>query len=289
MLELKPLVYNYSNPSQFLRDLLQSKQRQNPLFSVRAWAQQMGFKGHTALVFFLNGQRKIKPTHVPSILKGLKLSEEEEKFWSALVHFDCAESEEEKNYFLQQLKVLHPAKDFCVLEIDKFRLVADWLHMALLEMTNLKDFRAEPEWIQKRLAFPVDIHEIEEALVRLRNLKLLKYDNGTLLKTNERLTTPKDRASECVREHHKQVLMNGFEAIEKQDVSERFFNSCAMTIDRSKLNEAKELVRKFRSDMAKLMEKSPGDETYQLSVQFFKLTQTPEPNGEEKCSDSNLH
>jgi uncharacterized protein (TIGR02147 family) len=103
-------------------------------------------------------------------------------------------------------------------------------------------------------------------------LNLLRVENGRYIKTNERLTTPNDRASECIREHHKQVMQNGFKAIEEQDISERVLNSCAMTIDAGKMNEAKELILKFRQDMAKLMEKPSGDETYQLSIQFFKLT-----------------
>jgi uncharacterized protein (TIGR02147 family) len=273
MLEIRPIVYNYSDPSSYLRDLLQSKQRSNPLFSVRSWARQMGLKSHAALVFFLNGQRKLRPSHVPSVLKGLRLNEDEGKFWTALVHLDCASSEEEKKFFLDQLKILHPAKDFSILDIEKFRLVSDWLHMAILEMTRLQDFQSDAHWIQKRLAFPIEIHQVQEALNRLLNLNLLKMEKGRFVKTNERLTTPKDRPSESIREHHKQVLRNGFDAIEMQTVAERVYDSCAMTVNASKLPEAKELIRKFREDMAKLMEKNPGDETYQLSVQFFKLTQ----------------
>ncbi len=272
MFEMRPIVYNYSDPLHYLRDTFEAKRRQNPLFSVRSWAQQMGLKGHSSLVFFLKGQRAIRPHHIPQVLKGLKLSANEEKFWSALVHLQNARSEEEKNIHLGQLRLLHPAPDFSILETEKFRLVADWLHMALLEMTRLADFQSDPLWIQMRLALPVELHQIQEAINRLLNLGLLKNDQGRLVKTNERLTTPKDRPSDCVREHHKQVLQNGFLAIDQQDVNERFFNSCAMTIDISKLPEAKELIRKFREDMSKLMEKNPGDETYQLSTQFFKLT-----------------
>jgi uncharacterized protein (TIGR02147 family) len=272
MLENRPNVYNYSNAQQYLRASFEAKRRQNSLFSLRSWAQQMGLKGHSSLVFFMRGQRKIRPKHIPTLLKGLRLSEAEEKFWSALVHLESAESEEEKNYFLNQLALLHPARTYNILDIEKFRLIADWLHMAILEMTKLKDFKSDIHWIQKRLAFPVDEHYIQEALTRLMNLHLLKMENGQYVKTNERLTTPNDRPSECIREHHKQVLQNGLLAIDQQDVNERVVNSCAMTIDISKMPEAKELILKFRQDMAKLMEKPEGDETYQLSVQFFKLT-----------------
>ena len=60
--------------------------------------------------------------------------------------------------------------------------------------------------------------------------------------------------------------------MDEQGVHERILNASAFTIDSSRLPEAKELLLKFRADMAKLLEKKGGDETYELSVQLFKLT-----------------
>jgi hypothetical protein len=63
------------------------------------------------------------------------------------------------------------------------------------------------------------------------------------------------------------------EAIEAQSVDERDYSSCALTIKKDMLPKAKEIIAKFRAEMASVLEKHPGDETYQLSVQFFRLTE----------------
>jgi uncharacterized protein (TIGR02147 family) len=269
---MTPNVYDYSEPRTFLRDMLAEKQNHNPLFSIRAWARQMGFQCHTSLVFFLNGKRKIRPEHFDRLNKGLRLSGSEEAYFRNLVHMHCSKTESERSHYEANLQLLKPTKEEALVDMEKFKLIADWIHMAILEMTKLGNFEGSAEWIAKRLKVPLPIGQIQEAIDRLVYLGLLKWEDGRLVKTNERLTTPKDRSSECAREHHKQVIRNALISVEEQDLSERILNSCAMTIDSSRLEEAKQLILRFRSDLAKLMEKDGGDETYQLSVQFFKIT-----------------
>jgi uncharacterized protein (TIGR02147 family) len=269
---LIPSVYNYHDPQDFLRDMHDYKRNTNPHFSVRSWAKQMGLKGHTSLVFFLKGERQIRAQHCEFLFRGIKLDDNQKDYLSSLVHLKNASSDMETNYYESKLKVLHPAKNFSYIDLDKFRVIADWSFMAILEMTGLKDFNPNPIWIAARLNNLVSPEKVTNVLNRLLGMGLLKIENGIYIKTNERLTTPKDRPSESIREHHKQVLSNAIAAIDVQDVSERSYDSCTMTIDKSRINEAKELIQKFRSEMAKLMEKDKGDETYQLSVQFFKLT-----------------
>lgn len=277
---MTPMIYDYAEPRTYLRDVLSQKQAHNPLFSIRAWARQMGFQCHTSLVFFLNGKRKIRPEHLDRLNRGLKLATTEETYLRTLVHLQCAKTESERTHYEARLKLLRPSKEDTLLETEKFRLIADWIHMTILEMTQLADFQGSSEWIARRLKFRQNVAQVQTALDRLINLGLLKREGEKLVKTNERLTTPKDRSSECIREHHRQVLQNALTAIDSQSVNERVLNSCTMTVDSSRLEEAKELILKFRTDMAKLMEKEGGDETYQLSVQFFKLTGQHSEKGE---------
>jgi uncharacterized protein (TIGR02147 family) len=236
----------------------------------------MGFRCHSSLVLLLNGNRKIRPEHFDRLNRGLKLSGDEEAYFRTLVHFRAASSEKEKSHFEARLKLLSPDREQTLLDTERFRSIADWIHMAILEMTELKDFEPNSCWIAKRLKNKVKEEEVTSAIDRLLQLGLLEWRDGYLVKTNANLTTPRDRASECIREHHRQVLRNAITAIDEQDVSERVLNSSTLTIDVSRLPEAKELILKFREDMGKLLEKRNGDETYQLSVQLFKLTESGE-------------
>lgn len=267
-----PRVHHYTDPRHFLVDAFKGKQERNRSYSLRALAQQMGFKCHSSLLLIYQGKRKILPEHVDRIVSGLKVPETEAKYFRALVHLGNAKTEKDREFYLGELKSLYPAPDFSVLEVEKFRLISDWIHMAILEMTQLADFRADLDWLVRRLAFPATRAAVDTAVRRLQLLGLLKTDGDRWSKTQERLTTPRDFPSESIREHHRQVFTNAIDAIESQTVGERVFNSCAMTVDSSKLEEAKNLISKFRTEMSRLMEKPGGDETYQLTIGFFKLT-----------------
>jgi uncharacterized protein (TIGR02147 family) len=272
---LEPVVYDHPEPRTFLRAVLAHKKGRNRRFSLRAWSKQMGFPCHTSLVFFLNGQRRVRPEHLDKLNRGLRLGGDEEKYFRLLVQRENAKHADERAELTSRLDLLKPSREQALLDAEKFQFVADWIHMAILEMTELRGFRAEPGWIAARLG--VELTEAEEALVRLRKLGLLVRRGNRLVKSNEHLTTPGTRASEAVREHHKQVLALAARAVDEQSVKERVLNSSAFTIDPSRLPQAQELILKFRADMAKLLEKKDGEETYELSVQLFRLTKPETP------------
>lgn len=278
---MQPKIFHYTDPRHFLVDTFKFKQEKNPLFSIRALSKQMGFKCHSSLVLFFKGKRQIRPEHVGKIVQGLKITEAEAEYFSSLVSFQNAKNEAEKKHFEEQMKKLSPTKRFSILELDRFRVIADWYHMAILEMTQLKNFVPSTEWIQKNLFFKTHIQDVQMAVQRLFQLGLLKDNFGKWQKTHERLTTPSDFASESIREHHRQVLRNAIDSLESQQVDERIFNSCAMTIDTKKIPEAQNLILKFREEMSQLISQSSGDETYQLSVSFFKLTNTNSSENEK--------
>ncbi len=89
------------------------------------------------------------------------------------------------------------------------------------------------------------------------------------------------RGSAAGREHHRAVMDLGQNAIEAQSLNERLLNSCAMGFDPSALPQARELVLEFRAKLAHLAAQRPGGEVYQLSLQFFRLTEGIKSKGEE--------
>lgn len=268
----RPIVFNYLEPRTFLQDVLGYKCFKNPSFSARAWARQMGLKTHSMLVYLLNGQRRVLLKHTEFLFRAMDLAENEAAYFSNLVQFHNCKTLTEQKFYESQLKALHPNNELAFVELEQFKLVSDWYHMAILEMTSLADFKNDPHWISRRLENKVTSYQVKEAVNRLVNEGLLRIDGEKLVKTHARLMTSKSRTSESIREHHKQVLQLALDATDKQDLTQRYYNSCAMTVDSSKLKEAVDLIVKFRGEMARLMESSSGDQTYQLGIQFFRLT-----------------
>ena len=264
-------VFDFIHPHLFLDAVFQEKKEKNSSFSLRAWAKQMGMSTHSALSNWLSGKKPVLATNIETINTSLQLEGKELKYFEAIVGFHTAVGAE-KDFYERQMLLFHPSNESTFLNEQYFEIISKWLHMAILELTNLPGFRNDAKWIQKRLVKDYELSEVEEALSRLVGMGLVKVEGDRLVKTSKRLTTPKDRPLIAIQNHHREVLQLAGEQISEQSVEERCYDTCTMTIDSSKIDEAKKLILKFREDMCHLMEKSDGDKTYQLGVQFFRVS-----------------
>jgi len=268
-------VYNYQSPRQFLLDYLSNRQKTDPNFSVRKWAKEMGLKTHSLLVMLLQNKREIRIQHCDFLCKGSNLDTNEKAYFKTLVQYKDAQTIEEKNHIATFLQDIHPGNDFKCKEITEFSVIANWVHMAILAMTQLRDFKGTEEEVAVLLKGKITITEIRSAMIRLMDLKLIKWnENGILVPTYNRVTTRDDINNEGAKEYHRQVLDLAKNAIDNQDLSDREFQSFTMAVSKDKIPLIKEMIRKFRAKLSKVASGN-GDNVYQTSIQFFQLTHNP--------------
>lgn len=61
--------------------------------------------------------------------------------------------------------------DYLQVSIDTCSVISDWYHYAILELTYVSGFKANPNWIVKKLSITVE--ESKSAVERLKRLGLL--------------------------------------------------------------------------------------------------------------------
>ena len=274
-------VYNYENPHQFLLDYLANKQKEDKSYSVRKWAKDMELKSHSLLVMLLQGKRKLRVQHCEFLAKSIVLNTNERAYLQTLIQYQNADGVEEKKHILTLLSDLHPGEGFRPKEINEFTVLSDWIHMGIMAMTELKDFKGTEEEIAVLLNGKVQLTEIRSALIRLMDLDLLYWsDEGKLVPTFNEITTKDDVSSAGAREYHKQVINLASKAIDEQSLEDREFQSFTMGVAKEKIPLAKEMIRKFRLKLTKALS-GEGDNVYQTSIQFFQLTSNSKNNLEK--------
>ena len=256
-------------------DYVSHSQKVDPHFSLRRWSKAMGMNSHTLLVMILQGKRSLSLKQVPYFSKGMNLSSPERLYLQALIQFEAAESEEERDLCRLWMSEANPGNKGSIREVDEYLVIAHWVHMAILAMTENRNFTGKCEEIYERLAGKVYLADIRSAVERLKALDLVRETDGRLICTSGRVTTKDDVANRGAREYHKQVAQLGIEAVDKQRVEMLEFQSFAVSVPRSKIPLAKEMIRKFRSKFYEAMTSEPGDEVYQTQIQFFRLTESP--------------
>jgi len=264
------MIFEHTSYRSYLKTTLVEKLKTNPQYSLRAFSKFLNIS-HGQLSMVLQGKKHISEDSALNIASRLHLDEKEADYFCHLVRLESAKTVQSKEFIQKRLETLHPKQTFHTLTLDAFKIVSDWHHYAILEMTELDTFKSDPAWIAKRLK--ISKAEVDLAIERLERLELIKNKKGTWVKTNEFFSVKSDLRNDALKKFHRQVLEKTLASLGTQDVQERKFGNITMSIDPSKLKEAEKRMEVFRLELAKFLSRGRKTQTYQLSTYLFKLTE----------------
>lgn len=237
-----------------LQEELVSRCRQNPNYSLRSFARALKIEP-SALSQIINGKRPITEKMKLRLGTALGLS-------------------------LHQLEKIPASRQggesaYQQIGLDSFAVISDWYHYAILELTYLADFKAEPAWVSRRLG--ITKSEANIAIERLFRLDLLaKTKDGRWQDTSEngRLTQiSPGLSSDAARKYQRQLLELSKAALQEVPVENRSHTSAAFCFDTEDLPKAMEAIANFRRKFAEdFQPKKKAREVYQIQISFFPLT-----------------
>jgi len=277
--DIRPNIFGYQDPQEYLVDVFQDRKTVNPRFSLRSWTKKAGLAHAGLLSMVLNGRRKLKPSLVLKLIPTLKLNERERRYLEFLVLQKNAKSPEERELYQTVLNDLRPKTGEAIydLSLDRLRVFSNWYSIAIWEMTELSDFRPDPKWISNRLDSKVSISVVLIAIERMIRLGVLKKDSaGKLTKTFSRFETPTDIPSQDLKRLHENFLAKAKNAIHATPISRRDITSQTFTLSARNMNKIKNRISQFRIEIEELgamdQHEINDNEVYQMNIQLFPLT-----------------
>lgn len=240
----------------------------NARYSLRAFARDLGV-GASQLSEIFNGRCGMSRKTAESLAKKLNLSPTECERFCTLVELEHARSERQKDIAAIKLKSLESAAQFQEIELEYFKVISDWYHLAILELTSLKDFEPTVRWCARALDLPEPV--VSQAVVRLKRLGLLQDHKGTWIDTSELISTPNDIPSQTVRAFHKQILEAALRSLITDPVEDREFAALLFSMRKEDLPKAKTMLRNFRRKITtELTDTKEKDSLYCLALQLFE-------------------
>ena len=243
---------------QFLQNELLARLKNNPMFSLRAFSKVLGLES-SSLSQILRGKRTLTDKMCLRIGEKLAIS-------PADIHYLMGKSErpEEKSFI-----------GFIEIETEKFKVITDWYHYAILELIHLPHFQGEAGWISKVL--DLSIHQTNDALRRLMRLGFLEITNDG--KWRDKLGDANNAGNEfthtAFRNLQKQILSKGIEALDKIPYDERIQTSMTLPVSQQKLTEAKKKILSFIDELNEfLREDEQRDEVYHMSFSLYPVSQS---------------
>lgn len=245
----------------------------NPRFSLRAFSRRITISpAHLSRV--LSGKRSLSLETAQQISESLKFNSKEAKHFLSLVEYANAE-DTKKEIILQKIIKQNRRTSEKILDMEKFNIVSNWQHFAILNLFETKDFKCDVSWISRRLSIPHA--DVRIALDRLENVGLLVRSSDGVLKPAQNASysaTTDDINNLAIKEHHRQILKKGEEAISESDAHQREFQSLMIPMDPELLKKAKQKIRDFIDEMESEFGHQNAQEVFQLGVQLFPLSKS---------------
>lgn len=251
----------------FLLEEFRTRRSRNPNYSLRAFARDLGMPA-SKLSQNLRGLCGISVAKAETIADKLQLREDDRQLFLALVESQHARSRVARQQAATSLERFRRDR-MEELSAEKFSVMRDWYHAAILEMTEMTGFKSDPTWIASRLDIPVET--VNEAVARLVEVELLDTREEPWRQTKKDLEVPSGLPSRSVREHHKQILSKAMVAVDEVGVDEREYSSQTFAIPRTALPELKSMIREFQRKVGRLTYGVRPDDVYELSIQLFPL------------------
>lgn len=241
------------------------KQRNNPHYSLRAYARDIGIHPAT-LSQIIKGKRPLPLKDSNAVATKLNLGPRERTlFLESLTRSKSA---------LDQIKI-NPLDTRLMLDESYYQIIAEWEHYALLELFRLDGFQRTKEEVAHKL--DLTLTRTEVVINNLVVAGLLEIDeDGKLQNVHSDIRTTEDITSQALRESHKETLKMAVDKLEEISVELRDYSSSTLAVDVKKIPEAKMIIREFRQKMAALLEDGEKSEVYQLAIQFFPLSKKEE-------------
>ena len=166
--------------------------------------------------------------------------------------------------------------DYSVHDFHSFKIISGWQHYAILELFKLRGFDGTAQAVSDCLGLKLD--NARDSLQRLKEAGLIKYDGVTkrLRPVDDSSTSILNFAtSKAHRDQQQQILEGAIDALETTPIQARSQTSMTMAVDSRKLDAAKELIKKFRREMGRLLSNSEQlDGVYQLSISLYPVTKS---------------
>ena len=257
-----------------IRSHFATLQRKNPAFSLRAFALKLDISP-SALSEIMSGKRKVSKKMAVKILDRMYLDPKEVEAIKLL--FDGKTNgldmvADGDQGLLQKYK---KNINYLKLSSDQFNMISEWQHFALLSLMETVNFVSDIPWMAKRLALSVT--DVQKTLTRLMDLNLVSRKYNKYAPTNEPLITSDDVANQAVRKAHFEDLKLAEKVLDHCPVELRDFTAVTVAVDKTKIQEAKKMIREFQDSLSQFLEDGEKTEVYKLTFYMYPLSHSETP------------
>lgn len=266
-------VYDYHDHLSYLKDLYFERSGHYPDYKMMDMAEDLGLSAsHLSQVF--NKKATLSKSMSLKLSQNLDFSLSEQEYFVDLVVAKHAKSklqrEQARVRIAKKLQENHPLPLESLKEGDP---ILDHLIRHSSLALNIPVFGDKS---QCSIFLGIDQNFLEKKLKELKRRGFLKEEGGYYRASNLFLETPRDKASENLKEINAAFLDQAKQALLEQNIETRDISHMMLTISKSELPMIKNYLNELRREFNRKATKGEGekDAVYCLGLSFFELSKT---------------
>lgn len=270
-------IFDYSDYRTFLNDLFEQRKSINKGFTLRYIAQKTGVS-HTFFKMILNGKRNLSNKTIPKVISVFNLSQSEEDYFEALVHFNQSDSAKEKTYYFEEMLKSRKQLSWYQVTEDKFSYFDEWYHPVIREVVTMEEFTGDYKLLGRRLTPPISSAEAKESVDLLCRLGFLEKVGTNSFKQAEPVISSHGPLNQArIITYQIKILESARESMVKLDPEKRYTSTLTLGISPKTF---KQIVTRFKAVKEEIIELAHKDTSpemvYQMIFHTMPVLNSPE-------------
>lgn len=269
----RPVIFDYNDFKEYLKDAIKFKKTLDGKYTQRYIIDKLGASSTGYISDLLKGRINLSSTFTYRFSEILELDLKESEYFSNLVNYTQASTNEEKMVFYKRLiKEKEPESQIILqYQFDFYRM---WYVSAIRELfLNSKVKVGNFQWIANNLVPPITLDEATYAVDLLLNCKLVVVKDGEYIATSQNIKKSTSFSGFYWKLYMESMLNLSMNAL---NFSKNLRDISALTLNLSKTeyDEIRQLLAEFRRKALQLSTLDKNDfKVYQINLQIFPLSQ----------------
>ena len=239
-----------------------------------AW--KAGFRSKSFFNEVMAGKKNISPTSLFSVAKALELQGDAFAYFEALVSFNQAKTQAEKNRWFSHLAQFHKRGKVQVVARDQYEFYSQWYHNTIRELVTLVDFREDFGLLGRMVKPPLSAGKVKASVRLLLRLGLLVMDGGRYRQTEQSITTGEEVRAAAVGAFHAQNMELATASLDTCPADARDISCLVAGLSLEGFQTVKAEIQTFRNKLVELIRNDlPATRVFHINFQLYPTSESP--------------
>jgi uncharacterized protein (TIGR02147 family) len=268
-------IFNYLDYREYLRDALQELKSNNPAYTYRTIALELGMKSIGHITWILQGKRNITLKNINKFEKLLNLNKKEAAYFKTIVQFNNSKKHIDKKILFEKI-VNCQKSEKKIISQDQYTYWDKWYNSAIRELVSLFEISDNYKDVAKLLIPKISPAEAEHAMALLESLGLIeKNEKGSYRRVDKIVTTGEGWESIAIRQFQMEFLDLAKLALERIPKEERDISSLTISVSEERFETIRTMIKDLRQQIITLAKTDPSPQRiYQIGLQVFPLSKS---------------